>query len=351
MALSPSAALAQAYQQFYQPQPIPPRAADAVLPDQHQLTDVVCHSYANAYCQTAGLQMMHRGGSGDIHTYNWLTGFTYGAHFQQHISSFLPYNDPEVCFQPALLELGLQRRYYVTNDAAEFGHFLRVLLLQQLPVRVALNSHLLLGKPGFFPHAVVVVGYHADELAYYETGGLDRHLLNHPGERTTLATLAQAAAQMQEVYQYPWRYNLTVYEPLAEPAAPASGSLAGPRNGRSLAGARTPGASSGAQALRALAEHIGAQPPAPSAWQLVQSRFAAGMYTRRDNATYLRRQLSAAAAWANPAAAALEASSQCFAAIMQVLAQPGPTDGDWVANQLLAAATYEEQVAELLLNS
>jgi len=352
LAAAAAGPLAGYYQQLYQPRPVPPASSYPAPPAQARVAGVPAISYANAYCHTASLQMLDRDPARaglDVHAYNWLTGFTYGAYFGGELGSFLPYNDPEVCFQPAVRELGLRRHYYVTSDEAAFGHYLRHLLARQLPVRVALNGHVLLGRPGFFPHAVVVVGYTETDIIYHETGVLDRHLPAPAGERTTLARLAEAAAQMQAAYRLPWRYTLTVLLPDPAPADPAGLPAAG-RNARALLGHAAPLASTGAQALRALAAHLLARPVAPGAWAAVRFRFAAGVYTRHDNAAFLRRQPVPGHDLA-PAADCLAASAQHFAAIGAALAQPEPASGAAaaVAGHLLAAADLEERAARLLL--
>lgn len=334
--------LAGYYQHVYQAQGVPAAASYPAPPPRHQLAGLPCISHRNAYCQTASLQIIDRAhASPDIHYYNWLTGFTYGAHFQHELGSFLPYGDPEVGLQAAAPALGLRRRYCVTNDVAAFGRFLRHLLAHGLPVRVALNGHLLLGKPGFFPHSVVVVGYDGDEVAYYETGNQDRYLLGHAGERAPLAALAEAAAQLQAAYHYPWRYNLTVFEPTAAPApalTPAAVAAVWHGHSATLRGTRTPFSATGAQALRALAEHVQARPPAPAAWAQAQGRLAAGAYTRRDNAAFLRRHRPGHAGLA-AAADHFEASAAHFAALGQAPAH--------AADHLRAAAALEERIADL----
>jgi hypothetical protein len=341
-------ALATYYQQRYQAQPVPAAGSYPAPPARARVAGVPAISYANAYCQTASLQMLDRDparAATDVHAYNWLTGFTYGAYVEQDVASFLPYTDPEVGFQPAVRELGLARHYYVTSDEAAFGLYLKHLLASGQPVRVALNGHALLGRPGFFPHAVVVVGYEADDILYHETGVRDRYEAAPAGERTPLARLAQAVAQMQAVYHYPWRYNLTVLAPgpLAAPAAAR-------RNGQALAGWATPGASTGAQALRTLARLVLAGPVAPATWQQAHFRFAAGVYTRRDNAAFLRREPLAGRQLA-PAAAWFEASADHFAGVVAELDQPGAVRQTLVADHLLAAAALEERVAHHLLGA
>lgn len=349
----PGALFAHYYQHAYQAEPVPALATYAPAPTQAHVLGIPAISYSSAYCQTASLQMLDRNPTRaalDVHDYNWLTGFTYGALYQNDITSFLPYNDPEVCFQPAVRELGLQRRFYVTGSADEFGQFLKHLLANQQPVRVALNGNYLLGRPGFFPHAVVVVGYEGDNILYHETGVCDRHLSHHPGERTTLAALLTAAAQLSTTFRHPWRYTLTVLEPLLGPPLGQEAPPPAVRNGRALAGTVSPFAHTGVQALRALAHHLLAQQVAATTWKQVRFRFAAGVYTRRDNAAYLRRE-SALGRTLAPAADWLAASGEHFAAIVTLLDQPSPVPAAIVAEHLLAVADLEDRVAHLLLQA
>jgi hypothetical protein len=348
----PAGALfAHYYQHAYQAESVPAPATYAPSPPRAHVPGVPAISYASAYCQTASLQMLDRDPTRaalDVHAYNWLTGFTYGALYQNDINSFLPYNDPEVCFQPAVRELGMQRRFYVTGRADEFGQFLKHLLASQQPVRVALNGNHLLRRPGFFPHAVVVVGYEGDTIRYHETGLCDRYLPHHPGEQTTLADLLTAAAQLSAAFRHPWHYTLTVLEPTLSCSSGHETPPPAVRNGRALAGTATPFAHTGVQALRALANYLQAKPVAATTWKQVRFRFAAGVYTRRDNAAYLRREPVLSRRLA-PAADWLAASGEHFAAIVALLDQLNPVPAAVVADHLLAVADLEDQVAHLLL--
>ena len=73
------------YIEEYEPIYIDPKHL-AEYEDEYFIEGLTCISYENAYCNTAALEMigLKHGIDRDLHYYNWLTGFSYGA------AAFLP---------------------------------------------------------------------------------------------------------------------------------------------------------------------------------------------------------------------------------------------------------------------
>jgi hypothetical protein len=159
----------QYYESAYQPLPlpaVPPRFSGRVSPDRRPwiATDFPT-------CQSNSLQMIaaQHGVPQPRRYFDFLMGFTYGASELPGVD-FAPFGtDPETGMQVASPYVGLERRYYVTSDAAVYRQALRRFLAQGYPVRVALDMGRLYNVKDFIAHSEVLVGYDAQASITTET--------------------------------------------------------------------------------------------------------------------------------------------------------------------------------------
>ena len=149
------------------------KKADGIgdYPAKHHLDDVPWFATEGAYCQSNSLQMIaaQKGIEEPRGYFDFLMGFTYGAVEMPGRMGFFPYTDPETGFVVAAPHLGLQRRYYVTDDEALYIDALRYYLAQGYPVRVGLDAAVLYDLEEEMPHSEVLVGYDETGFYYYET--------------------------------------------------------------------------------------------------------------------------------------------------------------------------------------
>ncbi len=344
----------QYYQDAYAPLEL---AADGIgdYPAEHHLDDVPWFATEWAYCQSNSLQMIaaQKGIEEPRGYFDFLMGFTYGAVEMPGRMGFFPYTDPETGFAVAAPHLGLQRRYYTTDDEALYLDALRYYLAQGYPVRVGLDAAVLYDLEEEMPHSEVLVGYDETGFYYYETvcmpemGCEPRHLppgeqgFHIPNQALLDAVLAQAKA-----LSYPWRYSLTIFE-----EGPAEDDL-GPiwaRNGQSLIGGAQYGPRQGADAIEGLAAGIEQRGVKVDVSE-IRLGLQAAVYTRRDNATYLREAF-AGQAEVERAADLFDHSSEAYAEALASL-EDGIADqaeADQVATRLRDAATAERESGEIFL--
>jgi hypothetical protein len=201
------------------------------------------------------------------------------------------FGDPEAGLAAAAPYLGLQRRYHVADDEALYLEALRYYLSQGHVVRLGLDAAVLYDLDEPSPHSEVLVGYDAVGFHYYETVCLPEspcepcHL--PPGEEglwISEETLLEAVESQAEMFTYPWRYSLTIFE-----AAPREEDLRPiwRRNGTLLIGGARYGPRQGADAIEELAGNVhkrGARVDVSA----VSPALGAAVVTRRANAAYLR---------------------------------------------------------------
>jgi hypothetical protein len=332
-------------------------SADAVgaFPAAHHLDDVPWIATRESYCQANSLAMVAAQHGIDAPTdhCSFLMGFTYGAVEVPGVTGINPFTDPEHGFIVAAPYLGLERRYYVTDDAALYLKALRYYLSQGYAVRIALDVGVLYGLDEPLPHSDLLVGYDEGGFAYYETVCLPefpcepRHL--PPGEEglwVAEGVLLDAVLSHAELFSYPWRYSLTLFEegPLAEALGPVW-----TRNGQSLIGGVPYGPRQGADAIDKLAAAVEKQGPRLDVSQ-VSWGLEAAVFTRRDNAAYLRSvfpgqtDLTHAAELFDRAA---EAYAQALAALQEGIADR--TEAGQVAAWLREAAAAEREAGQVFL--
>lgn len=200
------------YKDSYEPVSI--TKVDNAIPVAHKIEGITCYSYANPYCQSASMQMIHSldNNEQDIHFYNWIMGFTYGAYFHNYvgIQSFLPSNDPELGYIQAAEMMGYDRKYYITDKFDDYKQFIKQQLSDNVPIRVSVNSATMVNEEGFYPHSILLVGYNAENVIYYETGESDRKIENHEGETMDWNTLKASVESIADGFNYPWIYQLTL---------------------------------------------------------------------------------------------------------------------------------------------
>jgi len=163
-------------------------------------------SYETPYCQSASLQTIHSlyTNTESIDYYNWIMGFTYGAYFHNYVGvwSFIPANDPELGLKRASNHLGFNRKYYTSNNLNLYTQFVKHLLSNNNPIRVAVNSSVIQNQEGFLPHSIVLLGYDLENIFYHETGGSDSIIKKHRGEKMSWETFIASVESIREVSSY-----------------------------------------------------------------------------------------------------------------------------------------------------
>lgn len=335
------------YQDAYMPQEI--REVRNEVPETAYVDDVHCYSYQNAYCQSASLQMVmsQLGDEEDIHYYNWIMGFTYGAYYNEYagIFSFLPANDPEPGFVQAAQHLGLRRAYLTTDDRALYLQKVKSVLATGLPVRVAMNSATLAGKEGFFPHSVLLVGYNADSVYYYETGGQNRSLAGYRGERAHWEDLLRSIESIAENFNYPWLYQLTLMQQdTTESPSELTHLDILAYNAESLRGATYGPVSKGTDAILALAENMENAVSGEDELEFLQMILSFSAESRQDNAAFLRRHQDKNAVFATVGQLMHQSAEQFRLAVGSV----AKNDLAGAAEMLKLAAQFEQEASKSL---
>lgn len=259
------------------------------------------------YCQANSLAMIARQHGAETTTghCSFLMGFTYGAVEVPGQVGFSPFSDPEPGFGVAAPYFGLVRRYLVSRDPDLYLRVLRTCLARGYAVRVALDVGVVYGLGRELPHSDLLVGYDEQGFHYYETVCIDSvppsPLDLAPGEKglwISNRTLLEAVSSQAQQFGYPWRYNLTIFEsgPVQRDLRPIW-----TRNGNQLIGGVRYGPRQGADAIDKLAtsfERLSARIDLSQVrWEL-----EAAVFTRRDNAAYLRSIFSTTSSWRAPPA-------------------------------------------------
>lgn len=282
----------QYYEGSYEPVVFSAEIIDG-YPAEHHLDNVPWIATEIPVCQSNSLQMIaaQRGIERPRRHFDFLMGFTYGAGEIPGGLGFFPGTDPETGFVIAAPYLGLVRRYWVTNDETLYLQALRHYIAQGYPLRVALDMGVLYGAKEQLPHSEVLVGYDQDGFYYYESVCIvpascepGRRPPGDKGLYVSAERLLAAVDSQAKMFDYPWRYSLTVFEP-----GPLKQDL-GPvwsRNGQSLMGGVQYGPRQGADVIDGLADEIERR-GARLDLSEIRPGLEAAIYFRRDNATYLR---------------------------------------------------------------
>ncbi|WP_322512361.1 hypothetical protein [Chloroflexus sp.] len=306
------------YETTYQPR----RAtmADAKpAPLSWKLSNVPWIAADGPLCQSTSLQMIaaQHGHLQPRPAIDLLMSFTYGFMMRPGGNDLIPFGlDPEVGMRNAAPYLGLQRQYYVTDEPDVFIALARSFIAQGYPVRVALDMGALYGSTEFIGHSNVLIGYDEEHFYLYETVCLPpapcqpgQLPAGEQGIKVSTQQLLDAIASQARTFQYPWRYNLTIFTP-TEPATdlrPVWQQLA-----QTILGASQYGPPSGVAALEQWIDEIEAGRVTPAQ---IQATMPLAARLRRENAAFLSERF----------------------ATEPTIAQ--------AASQLAAAATYYEQAA------
>jgi hypothetical protein len=248
-------------------------------------------------CQSTSLQMIaaQHGNHQPRPAIDLLMAFTYGFTAIPDSDELIPFGqDPEIGMLVAAPYLGLERQYYVTDDADLWIAAAQSFLARGYPVRVALDMGRLYDQSTFIGHSEVLVGYDQQGFFVYETVCIPpapcqpgQYPAGASGLYRTHAQLLAAMESQAAVFSYPWRYNLTVFTPVAptNDLRPIWQQLA-----RVMLGADQYGLTSGVVALERLIEKI--EQKRVHAAQLGEL-FATTARFRHDNAAFLRERFAA----------------------------------------------------------
>ena len=176
--------------------------------------------------------------------FDFLMGFTYGAGDLPGIGYMPVGTDPETGFLEAAPYIGLQRHYFITDDPVVFLKATRFQLAQGNPVRLPLDMGALYGVDEQIPHSEVLIGYDEAVFEFYEPvcqpPAACQQAEHQPGEQGCYVfeeRLLEAVYSQSKLFDYPWRYALSIFEP-----GPSSIDLHAlwQRNGRNLVGGQRP---------------------------------------------------------------------------------------------------------------
>lgn len=220
-------------------------------------------------------------------------------------------------------------------------------------MRVGLDAAVLYNLESQMPHSEVLVGYDEIGFYYYETvcmpemGCEPCHL--PPGEQGIWIAdqaLLDAVLGQAEAFSYPWRYSLTIFE--EEPAEDDLGPIWA-RNGQLLIGGAQYGPRQGADAIEGLAAGIKERGVKVDVSEM-RLGLEAAVYTRRDNAAYLREAFAGEPDIKHAADLfdqAAEAYTEALASLEDGIADQ--SEADQIAAWLHDAATAERESGEILL--
>ena len=326
-------------------------------PADYHLDDVPWLATREWYCSANSLAMVAAQHGTDTSTArcSFLMGFTYGASEVPGSLVVQFFGEPEAGVAAAAPYLGLERRYYVTDDETLYLDALRYYLSQGYAVRLGLDVAVLYDLNDQLPHSDLLVGYDGTGFYIYETVCLPefpcepRH--SPPGEEglwVSDQTLLDAVLGQATMFSYPWRYSLTIFE-----EGPVEDDLGAiwTRNGNLLIGGAQYGPRQGADAVDKLASVIEKRGIRTDISE-VRWGLEAAVFTRRGNAAYLRTAFGGQADVEHAA----ELFDQAANAYEQVLAslEDGIADraeADQIAAWLRGAAIAEREVGEVFLVS
>lgn len=338
------------YKDSYEPQYITTVNSSKV--NSHTIPGLTCYSYSTPYCQSASLQISHSTieANNDINYYNWIMGFSYGAYFNKMVGirSFIPYNDPEIGFIQGQEYLGYNREYLVSDDSALFVSKLRELLKKDMPVRVAINSSILSGQNGFYPHSIILVGFNLDTICYFETGMGNRAIKNYEGEKITINQLIPSIKSFCTVYNHPWSYQLTSFDFNSfnqNKRRDIFDTTLESNNGNSLLGNIYGPVSIGAKSYKELAEFIDKNGTSKSERDYLIEVLKFGKQNRKDNALFLESQNKSNTRY-NKISSLFIKSSELHDKCLYHLKN---YDKNNLANALKEISTIETQIGNLLI--
>lgn len=342
-------AIEEYYNQTYLPMAIGAAAVGSPPAEAH-LADVPWYSTDQLLGPVSSLRMIaaRQGTAASDAAVSFLMGYTYGArHFTA--LTLVPFSDADAGQAAAAPALGLKRLYYTTDSSDLYLRAIRQEVARGRPVYVSLDRAKLVGGPGPIPSGVLLVGYDAGHLYYYETtcGGAascqpgDRA----PGERgLPLAddALLGAVASWGQAEQYPWKYGYSVFD-----AGAKSEDLAAAlrRDGQLLASQLSTGPIQGANAVEAVADRLGGAAGKPEIDVLIAGLEAAGP-ARRASASYLRATFPTVAA-ATSAADQLDRAAASYTAALDALrVGRAQSDVSAAASRLRDAAAADRAAGE-----
>lgn len=324
-------------------------------PDTFHLEDVPWIATREWTCSANSLAMVaaQRGMGVSPRQCSFLMGFTYGASAVPGSIAVQFFGEPEAGLVAAAPYLGLERRYYTTDEEALYLEALRYHLSQGYPVRLGLDVAVLYDLDEPSPHSEVLVGYDETGFRYYETVCLPEfpcepcHLA--PGEeglRVSEQTLLDAVLGQAKMFSYPWRYSLTVFEegPRADDLGPIW-----TRNGTLLIGGAQYGPRQGADAIDELAANIEKRGTRVDVSE-VSPALGAGATNRRDNAAYLEEAFPGEADLER-AATLFERAAEDYAAVLEAMNNGivDQAEAEWIADLFRDAAAAERQAGEIFL--
>lgn len=342
----------QYYESEYKPTTL---AADMIgdFPSEYHLTDVPWFSTELLTCQSNSLQIIaaQHGIQEPRNHFDFLMGFTYGATKLPGVG-FSPYGtDPEMGLMVAAPYVGLEKQYYITDNADLYRRALRSFIAQGYPVRVALDFGTLYGLSEFIAHSDVLVGYDAQGFYYYETVCIDPAKCEAgeyaPGEDGLYVSdriLLEAVLGQSKPLKYPWRYALTIFTPAA---TVTDLKPVWTQNSVALLGGNQYGPQTGADAIEAIAEDIAQKGPKYDIESIAMGVEVA-IRTRPDNATYLQQAFPEDAEMQR-AAGLLDQAAEAYRAAQIALADgiADQAEADAIANEFRIAAAAERAVGEI----
>ncbi|TVQ91616.1 MAG: hypothetical protein EA393_04435 [Bacteroidetes bacterium] len=223
----------QYFKEIYQPQEMT-IGVGIDHPGEYFIGNLTWYCYEkNHLCQSSSLQMIAQvnGIEKPLDYFSFLLGYTYGATYVKGAGMFAAYSDPEPGFITASNYLGLERKYFITDNPEMLIDNIKYYLSKNHPVRIAWNSALTMKfamesgyfpvpdnwkeppQGAFFPHSVVFVGYDPSHFYYYETHGMDFVLTGEKGIKIDYQSALEAISSFSTRYTLPWTYMMTVFEP------------------------------------------------------------------------------------------------------------------------------------------
>jgi hypothetical protein len=324
-------------------------------PAHYHLDDVPWLATREWYCSANSLAMIaaQHGTNASTGHCSFLMGFTYGASEVPGSMVVQFFGEPEAGLAAAAPYLGLERRYYVTDDEALYLDALRYYLSQGYAVRLGLDVAVLYDLDDPSPHSDLLVGYDGTGFYIYETVCLPKfpcephHL--PPGEEglwVSDQTLLDAVLGQATMFSYPWRYSLTIFEegPREDDLRPIW-----TRNGNLLIGGAQYGPRQGADAIEGLAANIEKRGARVDVSE-VSAALEAAVFTRHANRAYLGEAFTGQAD-IERAVVLFSRAADDYEAVLNGL-DDGIVDqaeADQVAAWLRDAATAEREVGQIFL--
>jgi len=274
--------------------------------------------------------------------FDFLMGFTYGAGDLPGIGYMPVGNDPETGYLEAAPYIGLKSQYFTTNDPDLYLEAIRCNLTEARPVRLPVDMGALYGSDEVIPHSEVIIGYDEDVFEYYEPvcqpPAVCPHEDHNKGDQGCYVAeerLLDAVYSLSKIFDYPWRYGLSIFE-----AGPLSTDVYAlwPRNGRNLVGGQRMGMRWGAAATEHLANQIEKQNRKLD-YERLRLIFEIGAYMRSENAAFLRN-IAGDRASILKAAELFDKSAACFWNAFEAL-----SSGLVTPNESQAIVEYTREIA------